>query len=299
MATCNPTFEWFKAIVYDKWKTNTLPIKWLYIPAKITDNVDKNGKSNLPEAYLESLKNMPKFEYMVFVEGNWDVKLKTGGEFYKSFEINEHVKRTKYNPDLPLHISWDDNVIPYLPCGIFQIEYNQIRMIDEIAGITPENTVRAVCNEIKRKYPRHRSGIFLYGDATANKRDTKLEQGQNFYTIIEDHLKDYRIINRVSTSNPSVVMRGNWINSIFETNLGDIEIIIDENCIKMISDFVSLKEAPDGTKLKEMATDSKTKARFQKVGHFTDLFDYIICAAFKEKYDDYLQDPFDDTEEWQ
>jgi len=291
MATCNPTFGWFKTVVYDPWKTNTLPVKWLYIPAKITDNVDKDGNSNLSTAYLESLQNMPKFEYMVFVEGNWDIQLKTGGEFYKNFEINDHVKHTRYDPNLPIHISWDDNVNPYLPCGIFQIEGKDIRMIDEIAGVTPNNTVKSVCNEIIRKYKSHDSGVFIYGDATANKQDTKLEKGYNFYTLIMDYLVEFNPTNRVLRSNPSVVMRGNWINTVFETQLHGINITIGENCKKTITDFVSLKEAPDGSKLKETAKDPTTGAKYQKYGHFSDLFDYLICTAFNDDYLSYLNKP--------
>lgn len=281
MATCNPTFGWFKTLVYDPWKNGELPDKWLYIPAKITDN------PHLPQAYIDNLKNLPQFEYMVFVEGNWDVQLKTGGEFYKQFEINKHVGTTHYNASLPLHISWDDNVNPYLPCGIFQIVGKSVLMIDEIAGVSPNNTVKAVCAEIKRKYAGHTSGMFIYGDATANKQDTKLEKGSNFYTLILDYLKEYRPVNRVTASNPSVVMRGNWINTIFEINVGQIDIIIGENCVKMITDLISLKEAADGTKLKETAKDPITKATFQKVGHYSDLFDYILCSAFKEDFEKY------------
>lgn len=286
LATCNPTFGWVKEIIYDPYKNNTLNPKWLYIPSKITDNQDKNGVSYLPESYLESLKNMPKFEYMVFVEGNWDVQLKTGGEFYKQFEINKHVKNKAYDPDLPLHISWDDNVNPYLPCGIFQIEDKDIFMIDEIAGVTPDNTVKAVCNEIIRKYKSHKSGMFVYGDATSRKQDTKMEKGYNFYTLIMEYLEVFKPVNRVRPSNPSVVMRGNWINTIFETNLNGISITISENCKKMITDLVTLKEKADGTKLKETAKDPKTGGTYQKVGHFSDLFEYLVCAAF---YDDYLK----------
>jgi len=291
MATCNPTFGWVKTLIYDKWKNDTLPPRWLYIPAKITDNVDEHGNSNLTESYIESLRNMPRFEYEVFVEGNWDIQLKTGGEFYKHFEIADHVKTFEYNPALPLHISWDDNVNPYLPCGIFQLEGSNMYMIDEIAGETPNNTVRAVCNEIIRRYPAHNSGMFIYGDATANKQDTKLENGYNFYTLILDYLKQYRPVNRVSKSNPSVVMRGNWINTVFENNIGGLAFYISENCKKAISDFVSLKEAPDGTKLKEMETSPKTGARQQKLGHFSDLFDYIACTAYANHYDAYLKNP--------
>jgi hypothetical protein len=55
----------------------------------------------------------------------------------------------------------------------------------------------------------------------------------------------------------------------------------------MVLDFVNLKEAADGTKLKEMDTDPKTKVRFQKVGHFSDLFDYLLCSAFGNEFIQY------------
>lgn len=278
LATCNPTFGWVKKLIYDKWKAGLLPEKWYYVPAKITDN------PHLPQSYIDNLINMPRYQYEVFVEGNWDISLKIGGEFYKCFELDTHVAPTKYNPDLPLHISWDDNVNPYLPCGIFQIEGKEIRMIDEVAGISPNNRIKSVCNEIIRKYNSHASGMFIYGDATANKEDTKIEKGQNFFTLIREQLNQFKPILRVLKSNPSVVMRGNWINTVLETNLGGINVIIGEHCKYSINDFFLLKEAADGTKLKEMDTDAKTKIRFQKYGHFTDLFDYIMCSAFSSEY---------------
>jgi len=281
LATCNPTFGWVKDVVYDRWENNTLPVKWKYIPAKITDN------PFLPQEYIDNLANLPKFEYMVFVEGNWNVQLKTGGEFYKCFEINQHIKPVKYNPGLPLHISWDDNVNPYLPCGIFQIQGDTLMMIDEISGITPRNTVKDVCAEFTRRYVGHQSGLFIYGDATANKQDTKLEKGYNFFRLIVDYLAPFKPTNRVLSSNPSVVMRGNWINTVFEKNVGGLTFIIGENCKTAITDFINLKEAADGTKLKEMGSDPQTGARFQKVGHYSDLFDYIACSAFANKFHEY------------
>jgi len=279
LATCNPTNNWVKKRVYDKWNNGELAPNWLYIPSKITDN------QYLTEEYKQNLLNMPRFQYEVFVKGNWDMQLKQGGEFYKCFELDKHIGNTRYNPALPIHISWDDNVNPYLPVGIFQIQGKQIFMIDEIAGENPNNTIKAVCNEFKRKYPAHNSGLFIYGDATANKEDTKLEKGYNFYRLILDELKAYKPTSRVMRSNPSVVMRGNWINTVFEKELNGVRITIGENCKRMINDFVQLKEAADGTKLKEMQTDNKTKVRFQKVGHFTDLFDYLMVSAFASDFE--------------
>lgn len=272
--TANPSNNWLKERIYNKWRDNNLPNGIAYIPAKIYDN------PYIPPDYYESLKMLPRYQYEVFVEGNWDLQLKIGGEFYKCFELDKHVGITSYNPDLPLHISWDDNVNPYLPCGIFQIKGKEIHMIAEISGINPNNTIKAVCGEIIRKYQGHKSGMFIYGDATAQKEDTKMEKGHNFFRLIVDYLAQFRPQLRVLKANPSVVMRGNWINTVLEKELGGIKIVIGENCKNTINDFILLKEAADGTKAKDMDTDPKTKVRYQKVGHYTDLTDYILCSAF-------------------
>lgn len=281
LASCNPTHGWVKDRFYDRWKSNELPNGMAYIQATIYDN------PYIPAPYLESLKLLPRYQYEVFVNGNWDLQLKTGGEFYKCFELDKHVGQTRYDPSLPLHISWDDNVNPYLPCGIFQIHGKELRMIDEIAGVTPNNTVKAVCNEIIRKYNSHSSGMFVYGDATAEKEDTKLEKGHSFYRLIMGNLTHFKPTLRILKSNPSVVMRGNWINTILEKELHGVKLIIDESCKKAINDFVMTKESADGSKNKEMETDPKTKVRFQKYGHFSDLTDYILVSAFANEFSKY------------
>jgi hypothetical protein len=129
--------------------------------------------------------------------------------------------------------------------------------------------------------------LFVYGDATAEKEDTKMEKGFSFYRLILDNLRQYKPQLRVLKSNPSVVMRGNWINTILEKEIGGIKLIISEHCKNCINDFVNTKEAADGSKNKEMDTDPKTKVRFQKYGHFTDLTDYLLCSAFMDDFTSY------------
>lgn len=281
LATCNPSLNWVKERVYDRWEKNNLPPSWLYIPSKVTDN------PHLTEEYIANLKNMPRYRYEVLVEGNWNVSLKTGGEFYKCFDIDKHLGECDYDPKLPIHISFDENVNPYLPMGIFQVEGKTIRMIDEIAAKNPNNTIKWICSEFKRKYGRHESGLFVYGDATSKKDDVKLEKGHNFFTIIRSELSDMKPSMRVLNSNPSVAMRGNFINTVLESNFGDISLIIDPKCKNTINDFINLKEAPDGTKAKTKETDPTTRVSFQKWGHFTDLFDYFICSVFASDYANY------------
>jgi len=281
LMSCNPSANWVKTRFYDRYVNNTLPEGFAYIQAKITDN------PHIPKDYLESLKMLPMYQYEVFVNGNWDIQLKTGGEFYKCFELDKHIKSCNYNPALPIHISWDDNVNPYLPMAIFQISGKTAYCIDEITGVTPNNTVKQVCNEFKRRYPSHQSGLFLYGDATANKEDTKMEKGYNFYRMIMDELRDYRPSNRVLTHNPSVVMRGNFINTVLEKNFRGLTVQISPTCKKTIEDLTNVKEASDGTKNKDSVTDPATKVRYQKYGHLSDCLDYFMVSAFANEYSDY------------
>jgi hypothetical protein len=281
LATCNPSNNWVKSDIYDLWKSDTMPKNWKYIPSKITDN------PFIPAEYLESLKSMPRYEYEVFVEGNWDLQERSGAEFYKYFNLDNHVKSCHYEPNLPLHISWDENVNPYLPCGIFQISDKQVRLIDVILGINPKNTIKDVCNEFKFRYKNHVSGLFIYGDATSRKEDVKQEKGHDFFKLIQNELISYRPTMRVSKSNPSVVMRGNFFNTILYSNFGDIEFMIDPSQKEAIQDFTNTKEASDGSKDKTKVKDAKSGMSYQPFGHISDLTDYLICEAFKTEYQNY------------
>ena len=283
VGTANPSFGWVKDKIFKPWQSGTLNPRWLYIQSKIYDNIPLLTQQPL---YLQSLKdNMNRFEYEVFVEGNWDINLKTGGEFYKCFEIDKHVQSVFYDEKLPLHISFDDNVNPYLPVGVYQIKGNELRLIDEITGISPNNTVERVCQEFERRYFSHNAGLFIYGDATANKEDTKIEKGMNFYSLVMNNLKKYHPTNRVIQSNPSVAMRGKWINTMLEKDT--VKVVISETCKHTINDMLMVKEKADGGKLKEEKTDPKTKVRYQCVGHFSDILDYIMVSAFKNEYTEY------------
>lgn len=281
LATCNPSLNWVKERVFDRWERNDLPKSWLYIPSKVTDN------PHLTPEYIENLKNMPRYRYEQLVEGNWNIALKTGGEFYKCFDLDKHIVQCEYDPSMPLHISFDENVVPYFPCGIFQIKDKEIRWIDEIAAKDPNNTVRAICAEFKRRYQGHSSGLFVYGDATSQKDDVKQEKGHDLFRLIMNELAEFKPARRLATSNPSVAMRGQFIDTVLEKNYSGISVLISPKCKNAINDFVNLKTSPDGTKAKIKETDPKTGVSYQKWGHFTDLFDYFICYAFAGDYSTY------------
>ena len=219
--------------------------------------------------------------------GEWGAKT-TGQPFYKHFSRFHHVGPAEYNPNLALHVSWDENVNPYLPVGVFQIDGKHIYMIDEIAAKNPYNTLRWVCTELCRRYGsmgrNHKAGMYVYGDATSRKDDTKMEKGKDFFTLVRDFLKEFHPKMRVLKQNPNVAMRGNFINQVLSSGYGGLSLTISPICTHAIADFINTSEAPDGNvkdKSKEMVNGVRGVQRW---GHFTDLFDYMICAAFNKEY---------------
>lgn len=210
-----------------------------------------------------------------------------GGEFYKEFRAERHIQKLQYNPALALHISFDFNVNPYMTCTVWQIIGTVAAQIDEICLPTPRNTTAAICKEFIRRYQGHSSGLFVYGDPNGKKEDTRTEKGFNDYTIIQRELLIFRPSLRVMTMAPSVVMRANFINTVFATGFMGLEIAIGHNCNHSIEDFTYLKEDSDGTKFKQRGKDVGTGASFEKYGHTSDSADYFITTAFLKEFTQY------------
>lgn len=229
-----------------------------------------------------------------YLTGAWGVKT-TGMPFYKNFSYKLHVYNAHnhsgdchYHPNRVLHVSFDENVNPYLPVGIFQCDGNNIYMIDEIAAVNPYNTIRWVCNEIYKRYgpagKNHKAGMIIYGDATSVKDDTKIEKGKNFFTLAKEYLEYFKPRLRVSKANPNVAMRGNFINTVLGNNYAGMFLLINGACKNMIADLTHTAEAPDGNGKDKTKVTVDGIRGVQRWGHFSDLLDYFICEAYMRHY---------------
>jgi hypothetical protein len=291
LMTCNPSRNWVKTLWYDRYTASTLPHDWFYVPSKITDNpyVSSNAE------YMDSLKNLPAYEYQSMVEGDWEIMAKTGDMAYKNFDMDNHLGDYEYDPNEILFLSVDENVSPYLTCIAFQLKKTEtgfeVRMIAEVLASDPLNTVEGLTDMILKRFPpdKHKSTVELFGDATSRKQDTKLEKGSNFYSLVMGYLKAYKISERVPKSNEGVAMRLSWINAILEKEVSNIRFRIDKRCKNAISDFMLTKQAEDGSKMKTMVTNPKTKQRYQAVAHITDATDYFLCGKFSSAFSKYKQ----------
>lgn len=211
----------------------------------------------------------------------------TGGEFYSAFDSNLHTIAALYNPELPLHLSFDFNVNPYMTCTIHQVKGRLAVQIDEICLSSPRNKTTAICKEVIKRYPGHNAGMFIYGDPSGIKEDTRLEKGHNDYTIILRELAKYRPSKRVHNAAPSVVMRGNFINAVLASGYENCSILFGNNCHKTINEYQYCKEDSDGTKLKETAKDVTTGATYQLFGHISDANDYFYTWIFANEFAKY------------
>ena len=176
-------------------------------------------------AFLMDLKLKNPYYWQVYCNGSWGNRI-FGGLFYKSFDVGRNTLNWTYDSDLPLHISFDFNINPYMSLSVWQISGQSVYLIDEIAMKTPNNRTKDTCWEFIRRYNSHAGGLFVYGDPSGKKEDTKMEKGFNEFSIIAQELEKFRPTFRVANSHPPVKLRGDFINSCFDGSFGGLNIYI-------------------------------------------------------------------------
>jgi phage terminase large subunit len=254
------------------------------VPYTVHHSTHRDNK-HLPDMFratLEGYKATDPYYYTIYTLGEWGNKI-TGGNFYKNFDRMANVRLNQYDPEKSIHVTFDFNVNPYMTCSIWQISNNICINIGEIAASYPKNTTKGICHELKKRFPEHISGLYVYGDPAGRHEDTRSEKGFNDFSIIQEELKNYKPVMRVSNMAPSVEGRGMWINEIFAMNR-PVKVWIGEKSPLLISDLMNIKEAMDGTKFKKKEKDPKTGVTYEKHGHFSDGMDYFLCYVFSSDY---------------
>jgi len=243
-----------------------------------------HNEENLPKGYIQKqIANRTEEKAKMLIYGNPFVR--SGGEFYSGFERLKHVKPTPYLPGLPIHLSLDQNVVPYITGTLYQIEElpgnrKRIRQFDEICLPNPRNKTSKLCLEfIKRHGAKAKHGLYYYGDPSGRKRDTRTNEHD--YLIVERLLRRYlnNRSDRVPYVHPPVLKRKDFSNNIFEGVYEQVEFQIAPKCKHSIADFEFVKEDVNGKKAKHKKKDPVTGAQYEEYGHTSDSWDYFICEA--------------------
>lgn len=227
--------------------------------------------------------------YNVYALGEWGV-IRTGSEFFGSFNRGSHCRKIDFDPRLPIHISVDSNVLPYISCTFWQVyTYDgfDIRQIDEICAESPNNTVRKsaklVAKRLKGLTPEK---VFIHGDASTRAANNIDDEKRSFLDLFIDTLQKegVEVVDCVSNKNPSVPMSGEFINAIFDNILPGLNITIGENCKTSIEDYMSVQKDVNGAILKTKVKNKITMQTYEEHGHLSDCFRYIVTDILREQF---------------
>lgn len=298
--TCNPTQSWIKNLVYDPWKAGKLPKDMFYLPAFADDN------PHLSEEYRESLRNLPTYEYEVFVKGNWDITLKTPNAFWHAIDVNKHVKPVFYDDKSTVHVSIDANTMPYCTATFWQI-FPDRKLVQQFGEVIARPRRKDDQNSIDRNHAGglgvlvseflhsidYTDVLFVYGDATTKNQNAIDEKKRSFFDIFLESVKEnFKVQDRIGRNNPQVVKTGEFVNAIY-AGYDSWQIEISETCKESLSDYLTVKTDMDGTMQKKKVTDDDGNS-YEEFGHCSDTKRYFFYEAMPEifaEWDDRFSDP--------
>lgn len=227
--------------------------------------------------------------YNVYALGEWGV-IRTGSEFFSSFSRGVHTGECTYDPTLPVHLSVDSNVLPYISCTYWQISLmdgKHIRQIGETCADSPDNTVRKAARLVaKRLHEMGVDKVILHGDASTRAANNIDDEKRSFHDLFIDTLQKegIEVEDKVSNKNPSVPMSGEFINAIFDKILPGLSILIDERCKVSTEDYMSVQKDVNGAILKTKVKNKITMQTYEEHGHISDTFRYVVVDMLREEF---------------
>ena len=248
------------------------------------------NEKNLPSEYIPGkIRDLGPELLPALLYG--DPFSKTGGEYYNSFDI-KLIKRCDYMPGLPIHLSFDFNVNPYMSATAWQYDNKTdptkpvVRCFREYAMKYPKNTIEDLCQAFLGEFgDKCGHGLFYYGDASGNNK-MPLKTQRSYYEVIEEQLRTVlgNSSKRILKANPrhNATMKGSlgrrdFMNKCLRGGLF-FGIEIDESCKNLIADLKFMKEDANGAKDKHKTEINGVVC--EKYGHMSDSMDGFFCYVW-------------------
>lgn len=189
----------------------------------------------------------------------------SGGRVYGAFERGTHVKPVAVAEGEPLLWALDFNVNPMCSVVAQNVD-GAIGVVDEI--VLERASTWDACNEFHSRFPSHRSGVVVYGDASGNHLQTS---GTTDYQMIRDFFRrtGYREVDyRIPKANPAVRERVMLVNLKLRTEDGKVHLTVDPRCRGLIRDLelVTYREE----------TNLIDKDRDPRLTHLSDALGYLV-----------------------
>lgn len=213
--------------------------------------------------------------YQVYALGEWG-HIRTGAEFFPSFNRGVVCGKFPYNPERPIHISMDSNVLPYVTATFFQKEFKgdnfqQITQFDELPIESPNNSARKAAKVIANKLRSYNYAekVYLHGDASGKAANTIDSENRSFFDLVIDELEHegFEVEDCIGNKNPSVATTGEFINAVWDGRVPNVAIRIDNDCTVSIDDYQAVQKDENGAIAKQKVTNPVTKQKYEAHGH--------------------------------
>lgn len=222
--------SWVFSKIIQPWQAGELDHTGLF-GASIYDNP---GISRDEIKRLESIYPEGSMSRRIRLEGEWLPGIggsRAYGAFERIFHVNEQPELSLLRP---ICWTWDFNVDPMVSL-VGQIDRDIYRVYKEL--IIDDASIPEMCGLFHEHFPHHRAEVWLYGDATSNRRTG--QTGKTDYYVILQEMRSLRvpIRLRVPPENPKVPDRINSVNRLCKDELGRIRLQIDPSCKELIMDL--------------------------------------------------------------
>jgi Terminase large subunit, T4likevirus-type, N-terminal len=187
------------------------------------------------------------------------------GVVYQGFKRDRNLRDMGVERDEPLLWALDFNVDP-MSSIVAQKIGEEMRVLDEIV-LSRASTAEA-CQEFQTRYPNHRAGVVVYGDASGQRLQTA---GTTDYQIIREYFRrtSYKSIKlRVPPSNPSVRERIALVNAKLFSADEDVQLLVHPRCKGLIADFEEVTFKPDTSVIDKDSDPKRT--------HLSDALGYLV-----------------------
>lgn len=293
LLTTNPCMNWVRSrfVQDDDGNPAQLAQHDAYVPFTVFDNPNKQFVATY-RASLDKISDPVTRNRILY--GNWDFVETNNAAAYWNFNGDKHLvnglKDSQYNPLMPIILSFDFNVAPYMSCLAIQFDYDNkvIRVLEEILGYPKdkENNTPKLADKINQMLlqTQHVGGVIITGDPSGLSRSTQTEEGVNNYTIIEQHLSPALKANRsILSKQPAHGTRLEFVNAVLN-GFDGWRLEIDLRCRRLTEDLIYQKKNEDGTKNKQKYNDPKLGIKYEKYGHLSDCLDYALCRFLSKSY---------------
>lgn len=299
LLTGNPGDHWIKyRFVKD---ADNVPVKLLPHRACVLGTLLDNPNREFVEVYRTQLERLnDEYDRQRLLYGDWDASPRTGMEFFPAFDSRTHIDKDreyKYDPNKPLHITFDFNSKPYITLLIAQVvpdgrRYG-VHFLKEYCLPYPQSRTITVCDAFAADltsgmFAGHRGGLYYYGDYSGQSNTTMaIGDIRHNYDVARQQLGRWmhNNSNRLMPNPPHVKVR-DFMTHVMKGEL-PVYVMFDPEMHNTLKDMRNMKQGPDGGILKVQVHDRETGMRYEQYGHCGQAMYYLVCGCFRDVFMDF------------